>query len=283
MEPDNPGLHPFALHNRKLPGRFYPALDRTYEAPAYERLWQEAFRQPPRTDTALDALRRQAARKLLRRGREDIQPAFTTTPRFPLVLRAAEALAVPVVASPARHVVVKSVYAARALEWIAERVDARAVIVQRDVRSIVSSWLYMWGLDVAADEIEIADPVALHQWANRAGIPPQPEEPLERSAWFFAVLQRLMAETAERHPDWIEVGYEDLCADPVMRFRSLSAELGLPWGSREDELVRSSNRPGTGYETFRVAAEARDVWRARLTPEQEQQVSAVVTAVATAG
>jgi hypothetical protein len=282
-EPDNPNDDPYALRKRKLPGGYYTALDPTDEAPAFERLWQEAFGRHSVAEGAVDALRRRGSRKLFRRAKPEARAAFTTRPHLSTTLRAAEALAVPTRPGAGRNVIVKSVYAARCLEWIADRVDARVVIVRRDLRSVVSSWIELWGLGSGTDhELEVSDPVGLERAAARLGIGPPPGEPLERATWLLAVLDRAMTDAAARHPEWTVVSYENFLDDPVAAFRSLAGGLGLPWITRSDKAVMASNRSGIGFDTQRVAAEARDVWRTRLTPEQERLVSSVLAEVRSA-
>jgi hypothetical protein len=284
FEPDNPQDHPYALHKRKLPGGYYTALSPTDHAPALERLWRDAF-SPPRTGPgALDELRRRAARRLFRGAKPHAPAAFRSRPRLSLTLRLAEALAVPARPTAGPNVIVKTVYAARSLEWIADRVDAQVVVVRRDLRSVVSSWIEIWGLGADDEtELEVADPADLERVASRLGICSPPAEPLERTTWLLAVLDRLMVEAATRNPEWVMVRYEDLLDDPVDSFRSLARRLGLPWTPGSDELVRASNRPGTGYDTHRVNTEARDVWRHRLTPQQQGRVSSVLAAVDAGG
>jgi hypothetical protein len=285
MEPDNPYLHPFALRKRKLPGGYYTALAPTERAPQLERLWREAFGQQEGTDTALDALRRRAAKALLRHtDQARVRDAFCTRPRLAATLRAAEMLAVPGRPRAAQNVIVKSVQAARALEWVGAHVDAHVVVLQRDLRSVLSSWIALdWigsGLD---NELEVSDPSGLERLRVRLDLPPAPAGALERTTWLLALLHRLMADAVARHPEWTVVRYEDVCDDTVTALRSLADELGLRWSAGAEELVRASNRPGSGYATQRVAAETRDAWRSRLPPEQAQMVASVMAAVGLEG
>jgi hypothetical protein len=285
MEPDNPYMFPYALRKRKLPGGYYTALAPTDEAPDLERMWREAFGQQGGIDTASEALRRRAAKALLRRtDQERVRAAFCSRPRLATTLRAAEMLAVPGRPREARNVIVKSVQAARALEWVTARVDARVVVLQRDLRSVLSSWIALdWIASGLDNEVEVSDPAGLERLRVRLDLPPAPTDALERTTWLLALLHVLMAEAATRHPEWIIVRYEDVCDDAVTAFRSLADELGLRWGAGGDELVRGSNRPGSGYATQRVAAETRDAWRRRLTPEQARKVASVMAAVGLGG
>jgi hypothetical protein len=82
---------------------------------------------------------------------------------------------------------------------------------------------------------------------------------------------------AQRHPDWLIVSHEDLCADPPGGFKSLCAALGLPWTEEAAAFLAASDRPGKGLETRRVAAEQPTNWSRHLTPTQVEEVAGVLS------
>ena len=63
------------------------------------------------------------------------------------------------------------------------------------------------------------------------------------------------------------VAYEWLCGDPVERFRSLYAGLGLDWAPPAERFLSRANQEGAGwaYSLERSAARQVDRWRPRLT------------------
>lgn len=286
MEPDNPYMFPFALRKRKLSGGYYTALTGEEEAPVFERMWLEAFGQRQGATTAPVALRGRAADALLRHTHQrHVRDAFMSRPpRLPARLKVAEMLAVPGRPRAARNVIVKSVQAARALEWVSARVDARVVVLERDLRSVLSSWIALdWIGAGPQNEVEVSDPASLEQLRLRLGLDRPPTDALGRTTWLLAVLHRLKRESVARHPEWTVVRYEDLCDDTAAAFRSLADGLGLRWTATADEMVHASNRPGSGYATQRVAAETRDAWRRRLTPEQAHTVASIMASVGVEG
>jgi len=286
LEPDNPYMFPFALRKRKLAGGYYTALAGAEEAPDFERMWVEAFGQPNPAAIAPVALRGRVANALLQHTHQrHVRDAFMSRPpRFPARLKAAEMLAVPGRPPSASNVVVKSVQAVRALEWVSARVNARVVVLTRDLRSVVSSWIQLDWIEAGLEnEVEVSDPVSLEQLRLRMSLDGPPTDALGRTTWLLAVLCRVRAEAVARHPEWTVVRYEDLCDDPIAAFRSLADGLGLRWTAAADEMIHTSNRPGSGYATERVAAETRDAWRRRLTPEQANTVASVLAAVGVDG
>jgi hypothetical protein len=87
-----------------------------------------------------------------------------------------------------------------------------------------------------------------------------------------ALFTSVLHSAVEDHPARLAVSHESLCADPTGGFRQIYAGLGLTWTDEAERFVRESNRPGTGYETARVAAEQPDRWKRRLSREQLQEI-----------
>jgi hypothetical protein len=89
---------------------------------------------------------------------------------------------------------------------------------------------------------------------------------------FTVALERAIA----RHPEWVAVSHEHLCADAETGFARLSSALGLEWGDADRRFLAAANRPGTGTTTFRVAAEQPERWRRRLDAAQVREVRKVL-------
>jgi Sulfotransferase family len=279
-EPDNHLTHPFAFRAKhRLPGRFYTALRPDEEAPDYERLWREALRPAPYSGVS----RRTRARRALCAGvwhsvkNEEIRRAFLDRNTVTLKLRAAQALAVPETAvRRSRHVVVKSVYAALSLEWIAARFPVRVVIVRRDLLNVISSWVELRWLGTAGDDVlDSLDPFIQDRLAAEHRVPrPEPgASSLVRGTWLLGVLGIALEDAARRHPDWILVSHESLASDPAPGFRSLSQGLGLEWTATADRVLASLNRPGRGTERARLASQLPEIWRSRLRPHQLTEIA----------
>src|SRR5438105_3757242 len=137
-EPD--GVHePFAYRSRVRDGlENHAMLTPGQPAPEYERLWRCALGHERPSAPVRDRVARWAFGGVS----SDRRLAERRAGRFSPRLRLAMATAVPRAARPDREiVVVKSVNAACASEWIFAKFEPMIVVVRRDVRSVVASWL----------------------------------------------------------------------------------------------------------------------------------------------
>jgi len=265
-EPDNESLHAAAMHAKRELGRF-PILAPGDAVQAYERIWARALSGRRHTDSLAGKVARVLFEGSDARERQRLAAsgprlrAATFASRFEPVGRPREG-AMPIV---------KSVHAAFALEWIAERWDPQIVIVHRDPLNVLASWLEL-GLADAERDLDrhprigrILDEIGARPPTSGAG-------PLERSAWQLGLLTGWLSLVATRHPDRVVVRHEELCVDPPARFRALCDSLGLEWTPRAARFLRRSDRPGEGYELRRVASAQADRWRDRLTPAQVAEI-----------
>lgn len=270
-EPDNEATDPFAFRAKLDVGR-YPVLGPGDEAPEpYVELWERAF------DGEIHWAnpRWLAAKALLKKSRPDVKVAFREQRPLSPKLRVVGALASP--PSYRRHrrqIVVKSVHAPLAVEWVAGLRPVKVVVVRRNPFNVVSSYLRLGWRDSRLE----ANPALRDGRAGYSWVPPlEPDaSPLARVAWQVGVFTAALDLAAQRNPHWHVVSHEDLCGDPEGRFRALCADLGLGWAPAVTEFLTASNRPGEGLVTNRVAAEQPDRWRRCLTPEQADEIAAVL-------
>lgn len=279
-EPDNHLTYPFAFRAKyRLPGCFYTALNPDDEAPEYERLWREALRPAARRSPSPDRKARRALCAALWRlaAHDEIRRAFLDPNAVALKLRAARTLSVPVTPLlPSRHVVVKSVYAALSLEWIAARFPVRVVIVRRHLLNVISSWMELrWVGTAGNDMLDSLDPAVQDRLSAEHGVPlPDPgASSFARGTWLLGVLDLALLDAARRHPDWLVVSHEALCDDPALGFRSLSHQLGLDWTAAAERVLDSLNRPGRGTQRARLSSQLPEIWRSRLRPDQLAEIA----------
>lgn len=282
-EPDNHEHCPFALRaKRRLSRGFYPMLTPTDEAPDYERLWQTALAGPPASERGWWARARDrgASRLLSASSSDDVLRAFRG-PGMPVRLRLADAVAVPERPDEVGGaLVVKSVHAQLALEWIQARWPVEVVVVLRDPLAVVSSWQDLGWLDESAahDALDELDAATSRLLAERYGVmPPGAEESrLARATWLIGILTSVLVEGLSRHAEWRRAEHETLCVDPHGGFRTLADGLGLQWSDDVDRLLEEMNRPGRAYETNRVAGDLQEVWRSRLDAGQIAEARSVL-------
>jgi hypothetical protein len=271
-EPDNETCEPFALRAKRTLGRF-PVLGPGDAAPAeYAELWSRALAgRVHRSNPAW-----LAAKAVLWTAGNDLGHAFDRATRhLSPRLRLVEALASPPSGGGGSQVIVKSVHASLAVEWIAWRFDPKIVIVRRNPLDIVASHLDLGWLDAALDLRfrRIGDtPSPGHGDLPWVPALQRTASPAARVAWQVGLFSWALEAAVERNPDWHVVHHEDLCRDPVQAFRQLYDELGLTWTPAASAHLAASNRPGTGLSTCRVASDLPGRWRQRLGPDQVEEV-----------
>jgi hypothetical protein len=276
-EPDNEWPDAFAL-KAKLPLGRFPVLDEhDPDPPEYLELWERAFsgfRQSGPLLALADRLENWDKTK------RDLWRALCdhTNPRVTPWLRVLVSLARPPSKRvPAQLVVVKSVHAPLALEWVASRLRPRVLVVLRHPLNTIASYLgFGWGgcyLDT--------HPKVRERFATRWGFPELEEDRslVAGVTWEISLFTSVLQAAVDAHPDWLAVSHESLCSDPIDGFRRIYTDLGLAWTEDAERFVRQSNRPGTGYETARVAADQPDRWKHRLTSEQIQEIWSLLSQV----
>jgi hypothetical protein len=274
-EPDNEWPNTYALKAKLTLGRF-PALTEKDAAPrAYQELWRRSFAglRQGRYQQALAWKLDQKDRTMQGLWRAMCDHA---NPRLDPRLRLLAWLARPP-ATPlgAERVMVKSVHAPLALEWISARMRPRILVVLRHPFSVIASWLELgWG--GCAME---TDPRVRERFAQRWGLPQLDAgaSRLQRLAWEAGLFTCALREGADSHDDWLSVSHEDLCADPIVRFRSLLERVGYPWSPAVEDFLHESDRPGEGWSGYRVAAEQPERWRRRLDVDQIREAWSVLS------
>lgn len=282
FEPDNHRMFPFAFKGKVgLPGGYYPRLSGEEVASHYERLWSEAFGGAGTTYDEVERARRKLAHRLLRRGDQaGIRRAFTAVGLPAARLRVAGALAVPERPSKAtRHVVVKSVYAALSLEWIQRRTGARVVILSRDVRRVVASWLRLgWLGDASSDDLAALGHGVRGYLAGRhnVAVPDSANSPLARTTWLMMALTRELEDAAHRN-GWFLVHHEELASGLPQSLRTVAEQLDLHWSGAAEEALERSRTAGEGFELARTPDQLEQAWKRPLTAGDAEVVESVVS------
>lgn len=274
-EPDNEKAHPFSLAAKRGLGRF-PVLAPGERHEAYERLWAYALGAKRRERTLPVRARARTARMLLAGASGDDLEAAIAGRRWPVRLRAARWSSVPRVPPPGTLPVVKSVHAPLALEWIDWLWAPRVLVVFRHPLNTLASWLHL-GLadrDRGLDRSEAVVERYVRPW----GVPllRSGAGPLERAAWHYGLLVSALWQSVRSNPHWEVVRHEELCVDPGSSMPALAARLGLVWTEGASEFLATSNRPGKGYKTHRIASEQIESWRRKLKEEEAMELRRVL-------
>jgi len=276
-EPDNEWPNPFALKAKLQLGQ-YPVLAEDDSAPRnYERLWEQAFagRQPRRAAASIMRRTRRGPRTSLALWRAMCDHA---NPHLSAGLRLLTWVARPPAGGDiAEHVLVKTVHAPLALEWVGSRFRPKVLVVLRHPLNVIASWTDLgWG-----DCALATSPKVREHFPDRWRLPEVDAHAsrLRHVAWEIGLFITALHAGLERHPDWLSVSHEALCIDPAEGFRRLFHELGLTWTDAAAFFLQESNQPGTGYRPFRIAAEQPESWRRRLTGDQIEEIWSVLSRI----
>jgi hypothetical protein len=260
-EPDNPA------HGRYAAFAFADLRGALIEpgrvTPRYRRLWRLAFRggwpvaSPPRAVTALRRLASARRAPLWAEGRLlDVaaRVAADQSPESPVI-------------------VVKSVAAHLAVDWLAEEFSPRVAIVWRHPLNVVSAWLDRgWrGIEMIRRSTTITD-----RFTDSVVWPPPAGDGIAATAWGLCAQQTWLFEFAQRRPDCLVLHHERTCLSPVDTFRDAFRGLGVEWSDAVDDALESRRGRGTGYATVRIAEEEPTRWEQRLPAEDVRAVLGVL-------
>lgn len=281
-EPDNHFRRPYAFRSKRRMRRGeYPALSPGDVAEEYAALWRLALTTEPARVGLRERARRRVGDRLLASAKAgEVSAAIAARSPASARLRVVERLALPERAPLGGvHLVVKSVYASLALEWIADAFRPQVVVVIRHPLNVVSSWRSLGWLERTRDDmLDELDRRAQLGLAEALGVEPPGSgaSPFARAAWLAGALTCGLVATAARHPDWHVVSHEQVSGQAHERLAALADHLGLRWTSEVDAMLDDLDRPGSGFEIARDKRDLADVWRRRLTPEQAQTASQVL-------
>jgi len=263
LEPDNEGTSAPAIWGKKAAGRF-PALQPGDYDQRYHELWSWILEGAP------PSLRLRFAAQILRPVQPPGRTRFLQGRRVPLMTIAGAMASHPGNGTPSvlgnQRLLVKSVHAPLALEWLAEEFEFDVLVLLRHPGNVLSSWL---ALNLNEQFIRLEEnPAVRTRLLNPWGVAPPGHDPLERMIFSIGVLSAALEEAATRNSRWHIRTHEQLCSDPGQEFKKLYADLGLTWSEAVEGFLVGNDRPGQGFLTQRVAAELPDNWKRRLTSHQ---------------
>ncbi len=270
IEPDNPRMSAYGSKASVGLG-LAPILGADHDGPAaLRRLWDVAFGAPVHYVRGQGHL---AA--WLHDGVSGAAIGRATAIDHPTVsarLRLAHALAVPrhIVGSP-RHRVVKTIRSHYMIEWLLANWSPSVVVCRRHPLDVVASRLAM-GYESSSED---ARRLVRKEVERRYGVP-LPSGRVATFSWSVGAEMSALDDAISAHPEFQVIDHEDLCVDALGHFRALAGALGLEWTAENEAAVVASNRPGTGYERNRVAADLPGSWRTRLSPEDARTAATLI-------
>jgi len=265
-EPDNADANPLA-GAAKLDLGLYPVLEAGERADGYARLWDHAFAGGWPTSPAVARI-------------------GALVNRMPPAIRRFVAGSAARVSRRAREpelVVVKSVHAPFAVDWLVERYRPAVVVVRRDPLNVVASLIRLGTTPAGVQERydALQHPAVRSRYLDRMGLEPpgSGEEMVYRLAWWIAFVNRLLTEHANRE-GWTVVSHDEMCVAPMLEAERLCDALDVRDRVGVLSFISASDRPGDGFSTNRLTAEQPERWKDLLDPRQVAQVQLAVTALA---
>jgi hypothetical protein len=176
-------------------------------------------------------------------------------------------------------------------EWLADRFEARPVVMIRHPAAFAGSLKRLnWRFDFmnwAGQPLLLRD----HLGPYRERILDQASRPgdiIDQAILLWNGIHHVIERYRELHPVWEFVRFEDLAASPLEGFETLSRYLGTPWDERSRARVArfSSTRnvkevPAWQHRRVkRDSRAARTSWVRRLTEEERDRVRAGTADVA---
>ncbi|MDQ8203610.1 hypothetical protein [Pelagicoccus sp. SDUM812003] len=179
------------------------------------------------------------------------------------------------------RVLVEEVASFLSIEWVARKWAPQVVVVTRHPCSHVRLAQNQGAAESEARQLNrILDCEALRSGILEPHLDRLSElkRPIERSAALWAIKNLVAHDAYSRNPDWVFVKYEDLCQDPIQRFKELYEELDLEWNlGAEDYLEYVSSdgcQPFVGVEPLNSKQVNR--WKNEMSADDIRTIMRVV-------
>jgi len=172
-----------------------------------------------------------------------------------------------------RSVLLKDPLAVLSSEWIAERFDARVVVLVRHPAAFADSlrrkgWRHPFGdfLEQPALMEDHFDPYRkeIKRFAR------EERDLIDQSGLLWTLIYSVVETYQSRHSDWVVLRHEDIARDPVSHFESLYDELGLDFTSAIRSTVEQhsqASNPVHADQFDQIQRDSRAVveqWKGRL-------------------
>ena len=178
-------------------------------------------------------------------------------------------------------------------EWLAERFDMQVVVLVRHPAAVASSHRqYNWRLDYAAllrQDLLFRDHLEPFRDEIEAFLRSGEDDLLDNAAFMWKLMQSVLLDCRERHPEWKFVRHEDLSVDPPGGFCRLAEHLGIPYDKEIQAAIKTTTSGGNqGNDPVHSSNVRRDTkynlssWRRRLSQEELDRIHARVEDISAA-
>ena len=177
--------------------------------------------------------------------------------------------------APGYRVLVKEVASVMCLEWIAQRYRPKTcVIVRHPCAVALSEFRQGTPIDAPIPALLKQPRLMDEHLAPYAAVLERARQPFEVYGAVWGARNRVVANAMSRHPEFIVVDYDEICADPAVRIQQLAQTLGLSWDDVASTFLgETSTRFVAGArEIHRITKDQPGKWKRELTPEQLDQI-----------
>ena len=267
-EPDDAYRWPEALRAKLALGD-YPTPPAASNSRAFRQLWLTAAQEPERfsrsrSDLATRAIGRlpnRVVHKLLGNGRRHGHRKVSAPD--------------PVVPTQYRPTLYKSVGLPLCTAVVAAWLGARVVVIRRDLGRVVASWARTPGF---RPEPLHSDPWVRREVIERHGlVVPSLGTRVRQIAWTVGLLD-LALRSAVVENNWECTTHEALLESPEREFDRVARRLGLASTESMWKFIEANRRLGTGYDLSRTDDQLRRCWQGQFSPEQRDEITAVLSA-----
>lgn len=160
-----------------------------------------------------------------------------------------------------KPVIVKSVHAVGAASWLSAHFNLNVLWIRRHPLAILASWLRMQLPDRHRFSLAGYFPALGGSHSTRLS------EADIQSVNVLAALLKVQQMQIQDNPEWIIEDFENLCLDPQLSFQALFKEIGVAWSPACEASLQASQKPGSGFQTNRIAQQQTNKWTSELEPE----------------
>jgi hypothetical protein len=173
-----------------------------------------------------------------------------------------------------KRLFIKSIYNLLALDWLQSRFRFIPVIIIRHPANTISSYLKLKFADGSRNIFSQGHLVEDYFESILPQIEQKTDE-IEKMAAQIGGIYFVLEKQLKNHPDWILLRHEELCANPVRRFKRLYKQLGLTWSQKVKKFIGGTDQPGEGFKARRITSQEIDKYKRLLTEDQIHKIGDV--------
>jgi len=200
-----------------------------------------------------------------------------------------DALGALLESNQSKRVLIKDPIAVFSAEWLAAAFGMDVVVLVRHPLAFVSSLKInnMWPpfTDLLQQPFLMRDYLEPFR-VEMEKVAGQKQDIVGQAALLWVIINTVVKQYRDRHPDWVFLRYEDLAASPLAQFSALFERVGLEFNEtlRESVLLHSRLKKNASRESnpkvTRESSKHLEVWKERLSEDEIKRVRCQVALLA---